>query len=58
MDRIAAQVVGFPANERKNLSGSHASRRSSVATAWSSRCNKQLGGVAGWKVTETDQRQA
>ena len=45
---LASQVVGFPAAEEEKISG-----RDGVELAM----NKQLGGVAGWKVTETDRAQ-
>jgi cell division protein FtsI/penicillin-binding protein 2 len=50
---LASQVVGFPAAEEEKISGrlvSQISGRDGVELA----LNKQLGGVAGWKVTETD----
>ena len=50
---LASQVVGFPAAEEARVSGrlvSQISGRDGVELAM----NKQLGGVAGWKVTETD----
>ncbi len=53
---LASQVVGFPAAEEAKVSGRvvlQISGRDGVELAM----NKQLGGVAGWKVTETDSRQ-
>ena len=53
---LASQVIGFPAAEEEKISGrlvSQISGRDGVELAM----NKQLGGVAGWKVTETDRAQ-
>jgi hypothetical protein len=53
---LASQVIGFPAAEEAKVSGrlvSQISGRDGVELAM----NKQLGGVAGWKVTETDRAQ-
>jgi len=53
---LASQVIGFPAAEEEKISGRLVSQivgRDGVELAM----NKQLGGVAGWKVTETDRAQ-
>ena len=53
---LASQVIGFPASEEQKISGRLVSQivgRDGVELAM----NKQLGGVAGWKVTETDRAQ-
>ena len=53
---LASQVVGFPAAEEAKVSGRLVTQivgRDGVELAM----NKQLGGVAGWKVTETDRAQ-
>ena len=53
---LASQVIGFPAAEEEKISGrlvSQISGRDGVELAM----NIQLGGVAGWKVTETDRAQ-
>ena len=53
---LASQVVGFPAAEEAKVSGRLVLQivgRDGVELAM----NKQLGGVAGWNVTETDRAQ-
>lgn len=53
---LASQVIGFPAAEEKKISGrlvTQISGRDGVELAM----QKQLSGVAGWKVTETDRAQ-
>ena len=53
---LASQVVGFPATEESRVSGRVVSQivgRDGVELA----LQKQLSGVAGWKVTETDRAQ-
>ncbi len=53
---LASQVIGFPAAEEETVSGRLVSQivgRDGVELAM----NKPLGGVAGWKVTETDRAQ-
>ncbi len=53
---LASQVIGFPAAEEEKISGrlvTQISGRDGVELA----LQKQLSGVAGWKVTETDRAQ-
>jgi cell division protein FtsI/penicillin-binding protein 2 len=53
---LAAQVVGFPAVEETNVDGRFVSQivgRDGIELA----LQKQLSGVAGWRVTETDKAQ-
>ena len=53
---LVSQVIGFPAAEEEKISGRLVTQivgRDGVELAM----NKQLGGVAGWKVTETDRAQ-
>ena len=53
---LAAQVIGFPAAEEVKISGRLVTQivgRDGVELAM----QKQLSGVAGWKVTETDRAQ-
>ena len=53
---LAGQVIGFPAIEETNVDGRFVSKivgRDGVELAM----QKQLSGVAGWRVTETDKAQ-
>ena len=53
---LASQVIGFPAAEEEKISGrlvTQIAGRDGVELA----LQKQLSGVAGWKVTETDRAQ-
>jgi len=53
---LASQVIGFPASEEQKISGrivTQIAGRDGAELAM----NKQLSGVAGWKVTETDRAQ-
>jgi len=53
---LAGQVIGFPAIEETNLDGHFISKivgRDGIELAM----QKQLSGVAGWRVTETDKAQ-
>ena len=53
---LASQVIGFPAAEEQKISGrlvTQIAGRDGTELAM----NKQLSGVAGWKVTETDRAQ-
>ena len=53
---LASQVIGFPAAEEEKISGRLVTQivgRDGVELAM----QKQLSGVAGWKVTETDRAQ-
>jgi cell division protein FtsI/penicillin-binding protein 2 len=53
---LAGQVIGFPAVEETNVDGHFVSKivgRDGVELAM----QKQLSGVAGWRVTETDKAQ-
>ena len=53
---LAAQVVGFPAIEETNVNGHFISKivgRDGIERTM----QKQLSGVAGWRVTETDKAQ-
>jgi len=53
---LASQVVGFPGNEETNVNGHLISKivgRDGIELAM----QKQLSGVAGWRVTETDKFQ-
>ena len=53
---LASQVIGFPATEEQKISGRLVTQivgRDGVELAM----QKQLSGVAGWKVTETDRAQ-
>jgi len=53
---LASQVIGFPAAEEEKISGRLVTQivgRDGVEMA----LQKQLSGVAGWKVTETDRAQ-
>ncbi len=53
---LASQVIGFPASEEQKISGrivTQIAGRDGVELA----LQKQLSGVAGWKVTETDRAQ-
>jgi cell division protein FtsI/penicillin-binding protein 2 len=53
---LASQVIGFPAAEEEKISGrlvTQIAGRDGTELAM----NKQLSGVAGWKVTETDRAQ-
>jgi cell division protein FtsI/penicillin-binding protein 2 len=53
---LASQVIGFPAAEEEKISGRLVTQivgRDGVELA----LQKQLSGVAGWKVTETDRAQ-
>ena len=53
---LASQVIGFPASEEQKISGrivTQIAGRDGTELAM----NKQLSGVAGWKVTETDRAQ-
>ncbi len=53
---LAGQVIGFPAVEETNVDGRFVSKivgRDGVELAM----QKQLNGVAGWRVTETDKAQ-
>jgi cell division protein FtsI/penicillin-binding protein 2 len=53
---LAAQVIGFPGAEEMKINGHLVSQiigRDGVELSM----NKQLGGVAGWRVTETDRAQ-
>jgi cell division protein FtsI/penicillin-binding protein 2 len=53
---LASQVIGFPAAEEEKISGRRVTQiagRDGVELS----LQKQLSGVAGWKVTETDRAQ-
>ena len=53
---LASQVIGFPSVEETNISGhllSQITGRDGIELAM----DKQLDGVAGWRVTETDRAQ-
>ena len=53
---LASQVIGFPSAEEQKISGrlvTQIAGRDGTELAM----NKQLSGVAGWKVTETDRAQ-
>ena len=53
---LASQVIGFPAAEEQKINGrlvTQIAGRDGTELAM----NKQLSGVAGWKVTETDRAQ-
>lgn len=53
---LASQVIGFPSIEETNLDGRFVSKivgRDGIELAM----QKQLSGVAGWRVTETDKAQ-